>query len=124
MNQNPETKASKHGRSSGMEVKPKTVKTDIDKELQELLASHKTVIKVFGTGGAGNNTITRLKQLGLADVETYAINTDAQDLLFAQADRKALIGQAITNGLGAGSDPQIGEDSAREDQEEIKNLLI
>lgn len=94
-----------------------------DEELEQILKAHRTVIRVVGTGGAGNNTVTRLTEVGINGVETVAINTDAQDLLFTKADNKILIGKNISNGLGAGSDPQIGEDAAREDEEEIKNSL-
>jgi cell division protein FtsZ len=97
--------------------------TDIDRELEELLRSHKTVIKVFGTGGAGNNTVTRLMQVGIEEVETYAVNTDAQDLLYAEAHQKVLIGRNITGGLGAGSDPKTGEEAAREDEEVLRQMV-
>lgn len=94
-----------------------------DKELESMLKAHTTVIKVVGTGGAGNNTISRLLETGVKGVTTVAINTDAQDLLFTQADEKVLIGRNITNGLGAGGDPQIGEEAAKESMEEIKASL-
>ena len=51
------------------------MKADIDKELEKLLQSHRTVIKVFGAGGAGNNTISRLLEAGTENVETFALNT-------------------------------------------------
>lgn len=92
-------------------------------ELEEVLSAHKTVIKVFGCGGAGNNTLTRLSEVGVKGVETIAVNTDAQNLLYTVADNKILIGRNMTNGLGAGSDPKIGEDSALESQAEIKSLV-
>ena len=88
--------------------------SEFDKELEKLLQSHRTVIKVVGADGAGNNTINRLMEIGVKNVETIAINTDAQDLLYAVANKKILIGKNITNGLGAGSDPEIGEESAKE----------
>ncbi|MDZ7376304.1 MAG: cell division protein FtsZ [candidate division KSB1 bacterium] len=94
-----------------------------DEELEQILRSHRTVIRVIGTGGAGNNTLTRLAEVGINGVETIAINTDAQSLLHTKADNKILIGKNISNGLGSGSDPQIGEDAAREDAEEIKKSL-
>ena len=94
-----------------------------DEELEKILNAHRTIIKVVGTGGAGNNTITRITEVGINDVETVAVNTDAQDLLFTRADCKILIGKNISNGLGSGSDPQVGEDAAREDAEEIKSTL-
>ena len=94
-----------------------------DEELEKILNAHRTIIRVVGTGGAGNNTITRLTEVGIHGVETIAINTDAQDLLFTRADNKLLIGKNVSNGLGAGSDPQVGEEAAREDQDEIKSML-
>lgn len=97
--------------------------TEKNKEIQSLLSSHKTRIKVVGCGGAGNNTITRMVEIGVPGVQSITINTDAQDLLYAEADEKILIGKEITNGLGAGSDPEIGERSARETEEAISALL-
>lgn len=94
-----------------------------DEELQSILNEHRTIIRVVGTGGAGNNTISHLKDVGINGVETVAVNTDAQALLFSRADDKILIGKNISHGLGAGSDPQIGEESARESEEEIRKSL-
>jgi cell division protein FtsZ len=96
---------------------------DKNKTLEAVLRSHQTRIRVVGCGGGGNNTISRLMEVGVKNIETLAINTDAQDLLAAKADDKILIGQNITKGLGAGSNPQIGEDSARENQQEIEEAL-
>ncbi|NOZ60423.1 MAG: cell division protein FtsZ [Calditrichaeota bacterium] len=101
------------------QTKPKTN----DEELENLIKMHQTVIKVVGTGGAGNNTISRLKEIDIQGIETVAVNTDAQDLLFTKSENKLLIGKTVTRGLGAGSDPQIGEEAARENEEEIKAFL-
>jgi len=76
-----------------------------------------------GTGGAGNNTVNRIAEVGVAGSEIVAVNTDAQDLLYTTADKKILIGRDMTNGLGAGSIPKIGEESARESEHEIKDAL-
>ncbi|MCD6371124.1 MAG: cell division protein FtsZ [Candidatus Aenigmarchaeota archaeon] len=95
----------------------------IDEELRELLEKRKTQIKVVGAGGAGNNTITRLMQVGIVGAETIAINTDAQDLLYTDADKKILIGRELTAGLGAGADPKLGMEAAKESKEEIKKAL-
>lgn len=100
-----------------------TYQSDTDKELEAVLGSHKTNIRIVGAGGAGNNTVTRLLEVGIKEVEVIAVNTDAQDLLFAKADHKILIGKSITNGLGAGSDPAKGEESAEESVEELENRL-
>lgn len=97
--------------------------TDVDEEIRAILEKRKTKIKVVGCGGAGNNTITRLMQVGIVGAETIAINTDAQDLLYTDADKKVLIGRELTGGLGAGSDPKIGMEAARENKEDIKKAL-
>jgi len=112
------------------EQKPKPVIEDsqmnkhaIDEELEQLLSKQKATIKVVGTGGAGNNTVNRIAEVGVAGSEIVAVNTDAQDLLYTTSDKKILIGRDMTNGLGAGSIPKIGEESARESEHELKNSL-
>jgi cell division protein FtsZ len=97
--------------------------TEMDEELRKILESRKAEIKVVGVGGAGNNTISRLMQVGIVGAETVAVNTDAQDLLYTDADTKVLIGRDITNGLGAGADPKVGSESAKESKDEIKKSL-
>jgi cell division protein FtsZ len=109
---------------SKIEQNSRRTAADKNKELEAVLRSHQTRIRVVGCGGGGNNTITRLMEVGVNGIETLAINTDAQDLLMTAADDKILIGQSITKGLGAGSNPQIGEDSARESQQEIEEALL
>ncbi len=96
---------------------------DVDEELQQLIASHKTRIKVIGCGGAGNNTINRISEVGIKGIETIAINTDAQDLLYTSADKKLLIGRELTHGLGAGSNPRVGEEAAKESEHDLKKLI-
>lgn len=95
----------------------------LDKELEELLAKQQASIKVIGTGGAGNNTIERISEVGVAGAETIAVNTDAQDLLYTVSDKKILIGREVTKGMGAGSNPKIGEEAARENEHDIKSAL-
>ncbi len=96
---------------------------EMDEELRKILESRKAEIKVVGAGGAGGNTISRLMQVGIVGAETVAINTDAQDLLYTDADRKVLIGKEITGGLGAGADPKVGAEAAKESKDEIKKAL-
>jgi len=96
---------------------------NVDDDLKKILESRKAEIKVVGSGGAGNNTISRLMQVGIVGAEAIAINTDAQDLLYTDADVKILIGKEITGGLGAGADPKIGEEAAKESKNEIKKAL-
>jgi cell division protein FtsZ len=95
----------------------------IDQELEQLLSKQKAKIKVVGCGGGGNNSINRMTDVGIAGAETLAINTDAQDLLYTNADHKILIGKELTQGLGAGSMPQVGEEAARESEHEIRQKL-
>ncbi len=97
--------------------------TEMDDELRKILESRKAEIKVVGCGGAGNNTISRLMQVGIVGAETLAVNTDAQDLLYTDADRKVLIGKEITGGLGAGADPKVGMEAAKESKDDIKKAL-
>ncbi len=96
---------------------------DIDAELEEMLRRQRAAIKVIGCGGGGNNTINRITEVNIEGVETVAINTDAQDLLYTTADKKILIGKQLTAGLGAGSIPKIGEEAALESEHEIKQAL-
>ncbi len=96
---------------------------EMDSELEEFLAQQKAKIKVVGAGGGGNNTINRISEVGIKGSETIAVNTDAQDLLYTTADKKILLGREVTQGLGAGSNPKLGEEAARENEHDIKNAL-
>lgn len=96
---------------------------DIDIELSSLLEKQKSKIKVVGCGGGGNNTLNRIQEVGIEGAETIAINTDAQDLLYTRANKKLLIGKDSTKGKGAGSNPTIGEQSAKENEHELRKLL-
>lgn len=95
----------------------------MDEELEKLLSQQKSKIKLIGIGGGGNNSISRMSEVGIEGCETVAINTDAQDLLYTNADIKILIGKETTKGLGAGSIPQVGEQAARETEAELKEAL-
>ncbi|MBI2008253.1 hypothetical protein HYS82_01205 [Candidatus Amesbacteria bacterium] len=104
-------------------IQPDKSVADIDAELEQLLARQRATIKVVGCGGGGNNTINRMSEVGIVGAETIAINTDAQDLLYTTAHKKILIGRELTKGLGAGSEPRLGEEAAREQEPEIKKAL-
>lgn len=97
--------------------------SSIDEELERILSKQKAKIKVIGTGGAGNNTINRISEVGVSGAETIAVNTDAQDLLYTNAGVKILIGREITGGLGAGSVPQVGEEAAKESEHELREIV-
>ncbi len=109
---------------SNQPLAPKPSENPADKELAEMLKQQKAKIRVIGCGGAGNNTINRMTEIGIEGAETIAINTDAQDLLYTSADKKILIGKDITRGLGAGSDPKLGEEAARETEHELRESLM
>lgn len=97
--------------------------SEIDKELEELLKKQNAKIKVIGIGGGGNNTLSRIHEIGIKGGEMIAMNTDAQDLLYANADKKVLLGKELTKGLGAGSNPKVGEEAAMESEHDIKKKL-
>ena len=80
-------------------------------------------IKVIGVGGAGNNAVNRMVEMGVNGVEFIAVNTDRQALALSKAPTKIQIGEKITRCLGAGGDPLIGEKAAEESREEIANAL-
>ena len=80
-------------------------------------------IKVIGVGGAGNNVVNRMVKAGTQGVEFIAINTDKQALAVSNADQKLQIGEKITRGQGAGSDPDIGKRSAEESRNNIAKAI-
>lgn len=80
-------------------------------------------IVVFGVGGAGQNTVTRLTDMEVEGATTVSINTDAKHLTVGKADKKILIGKELTRGLGAGGYPEIGRKCAEEARNEIKEAL-
>jgi len=96
---------------------------EIDRELAELLKKQTSKIRVIGVGGGGGNSLSRMREIGIRGGELVAVNTDAQDLLYANADQKILIGRELTQGLGAGSNPKIGREAAKESQSEIKKKI-
>ncbi|MFO8075479.1 MAG: cell division protein FtsZ [Egibacteraceae bacterium] len=81
------------------------------------------VIKVVGIGGGGVNAVNRMIDAGLKGVEFVAVNTDAQALLMSDADVKLDVGRELTRGLGAGSDPDVGQKAAEEHRDEIEEVL-
>ncbi len=95
----------------------------VDSELEEILQKLRTNIKILGLGGAGSNTIMRIVEEGIVGAELFAANTDAQHLLAIRSPRKLLLGKRTTRGLGAGALPQIGEEAAREAQDELQELM-
>ncbi len=70
------------------EKAPKKISSDIDNDLIKLFKQNKTNIFVVGAGGAGNNTISRLNEIGIEGATTITVNTDAQDLFYSQSSKK------------------------------------
>ncbi len=83
----------------------------------------KAKIKVVGVGGGGGNAINRMIEAGIHGVEFIAVNTDNQVLNLNKAPNKIQIGEQVTQGLGAGGDPKIGEKAALESKEILKDIL-
>lgn len=80
-------------------------------------------LKVVGIGGAGGNVVNRMVGSGTTGVEFIAVNTDKQALSMSTADQKIQIGEKLTHGQGAGSDPSVGEKAAEENRNEIAKVL-
>lgn len=102
---------------------PNQIIGDTDEYLAELLHKLKTRTIVIGVGGAGNNAISRFQETGASGAITMSINTDAQDLFYANSDKKFLIGKEVTFGHGAGNNPDLGEKAAESDLEEIRKVV-
>jgi len=81
------------------------------------------VIRVIGLGGAGNNAVNRMIETGLRGVEFVAANTDAQVLATSLAETRIQMGDHLTKGLGAGANPEVGEQAALEDRDRIAEAL-
>lgn len=94
-----------------------------DEELKVALEESLAKIRVVGAGGSGNNTMHRMSEIGIHGAELIAVNTDAQHLLVTPADKKVLIGKELTRGLGAGSNPDIGESAAKESMDDLAAVL-
>jgi cell division protein FtsZ len=95
-----------------------------DEDLEKVLESLTTTIKVVGCGGAGTNTISRCFGAGINGADLISVNTDAQHLLLAESPYKILIGRHLTRGLGAGSLPQIGEEAAKESEQDLRDAIV
>lgn len=81
------------------------------------------VIRVIGVGGAGGNALNTMINAGVTGVEFIAVNTDIQDLHECKAPEKVQIGMELTRGLGAGSNPQKGQEAAEADRDRLKELV-
>jgi len=88
-----------------------------------LNVTNPTKIKVVGCGGCGGNAVNTMIESGVGGVEFIAMNTDLQALSHNKAQYKIQIGQKLAGGLGAGGKPEVGEEAAKEQQEQIKEIL-
>ncbi|WP_394325384.1 cell division protein FtsZ [Methanobrevibacter arboriphilus] len=102
---------------------PTRISADLDDELLDMIDKSRARIFVIGAGGAGNNTVSRLNEIGIDGAETVTVNTDAQDLFYSQSTKKLLLGKKTCHGLGAGGDPDVGEECAEESEDEIRDEL-
>lgn len=82
-----------------------------------------TKIKVVGVGGAGCNAVSRMMKYEISGVDLIAVNTDDQDLKAAQSHFKVRIGKKLTQGLGTGMNPEIGQRAAEEQSDEIRDVI-
>ena len=99
-------------------MKYRMIYTDQDYDTNDLVK-----IKVVGVGGAGNNAVNRMAEDGIKNVQLIAMNTEEQALKQSKADIIMHIGKNTTKGLGAGSNPILGEMAAHEDEEKIIKAL-
>ena len=83
----------------------------------------KATIRVIGVGGGGGNAVNNMIESGMTGVDFIAVNTDAQDLERSLAPRRFQLGGALTKGLGAGANPEIGREAALEDRDRLAELV-
>lgn len=81
------------------------------------------IIKVIGVGGGGSNAVNHMFRQGIEGVEFYVCNTDAQALLDSPVPNRIQLGLQLTEGLGAGSEPEMGRMAALESEQQIQDLL-
>ena len=93
--------------------------------MNENLENFEPVAKiiVIGVGGAGNNAVNRMIDENISNVEFFVANTDKQALSLSKAPNRLILGENLTNGLGAGGDPKVGKEAAEASSEEIKNIV-
>lgn len=89
----------------------------------EMLKEQSSIIKVIGVGGGGGNAVNHMYKQGISGVDFIICNTDAQALELSPIPNKVQLGASLTEGMGAGADPDVGENSAIESIEDIKRML-
>ncbi len=96
---------------------------DKEQDMETPQVSSVADIKVIGAGGGGGNAVNRMIKAGLTGVDFWAMNTDAQVLKMSLAENKIQLGGKLTEGLGAGGDPSVGEKAAEETRDQIVQAL-
>ena len=96
---------------------------DKEQETETPQAANVADIKVIGAGGGGGNAVNRMIKAGLTGVDFWAMNTDAQVLKMSLAENRIQLGSKLTEGLGAGGDPSVGEKAAEETRDQIVQAL-
>lgn len=89
----------------------------------EMLKEQSSIIKVIGVGGGGGNAVNHMYKQGISGVDFIVCNTDAQALELSPIPNKVQLGMSLTEGMGAGADPDVGENSAIESIDDIKRML-
>jgi cell division protein FtsZ len=89
----------------------------------EMLKDKSSIIKVIGVGGGGGNAVNHMYRQGITGVDFIICNTDAQALEFSPIPNKVQLGASLTEGMGAGSIPEVGKNSAIENIDDIKQML-
>ena len=97
--------------------------TEFDNIAFDLPKNKSNVIKVIGVGGGGSNAINHMFQAGINGVDFVICNTDAQALQSSSVPNKIQLGVSLTEGLGAGANPEVGEQAALESMEDVKAML-
>ena len=90
---------------------------------QDMLSTNSAVIKVLGVGGGGCNAVNSMISSNVSSAEFIAVNTDNQALMLSKAEKCLQIGEKLTKGVGAGSDPTVGEAAAEESKDAIIEVL-
>lgn len=111
--------------ASGFRLQASSFKDKImaDSYMFELPSHHKSIIKVIGVGGGGSNAVNHMFNQGIKDVEFVVCNTDAQALKSSPIPNRLQIGIGLTEGLGAGANPETGKNAAIESEEQIREML-
>ncbi len=104
-------------------AKPEENTVSDDEEIMKFLQETEQKIFVVGAGGSGTNTLDRLYEMGTQGVTLVGMNTDARHLLRIRANKKIILGKKVSGGRGAGSNPLVGEEAAKESINEIKEAI-